>query len=156
ANLFDVLGVSPVVGRGFRADDDHDGAERVAMLGSGYWRRQFASDPKVIGRVLSLDGEPYTVIGVAPATVGLGGFDVWLPVGLFEKSESYGRGNHPGLMGVGRLKPGVTIAQMNADLMRMSREIVAEHPTEASGIGAGGEFFRELLVHNIRPALRVL
>jgi putative ABC transport system permease protein len=156
ANLFDVLGVSPVVGRGFRADDDRDGAERVAMLGSGYWRRQFASDPKVIGRVLSLDGEPYTVIGVLPPTVGLGGFDVWLPVGLFEKSESYGRGNHPGLMGVGRLKPGVTIAEMNADLTRVSREIVAEYPTEASGIGAGGDFFRELMVHNIRPALRVL
>jgi predicted permease len=156
ANLFDVLGLSPVVGRGFRPDDDHDGAERVAMLGSGYWRRQFASDPRVVGRVVSLDGEPYTIIGVLPPTVGLGLFDAWLAVGLFEKSESYTRGNHPGLIGVGRLKPGVTIAQMNADLMRVSREIVAEHPKEASGIGAGGEFFRELMVHNIRPSLRVL
>src|SRR5262249_26439455 len=89
-------------------------------------------------------------------TVGLGVLDVWVPVGLFEKTDSFTRGNHPGLIGVGRLRAGVTIAQMNADLARVSREIVAEHPSESAGIGAGGDFFRELLVHNIRPALRLL
>ena len=77
-------------------------------------------------------------------------------MGLFAKTPPFNRANHPGLMGIGRLKPGVSLAQMNADLARVSREIVAEHPKEAAGISAGGDFFGDLIVRNIRPALRVL
>ena len=156
ANLFPLLGVAPVVGRGLRTEDDHDGAERVVLLTSGYWKRQYASDPGVVGTSVSLDREPYRIVGVLPSTPGLGGVDVWVPVGLFEKTDGFTRGNHPGLIGVGRLKHGVTLAQMNADLARVSREIVAENPVSASGIGAGGDSFRELLVRNIRPALEML
>jgi putative ABC transport system permease protein len=156
ANLFSLVGVAPVIGRDFRVEDDHDGADRVALVTSGYWQRQYASDPGVIGKMLSLDGDRYRIIGVIPPTVGLGGVDLWIPMGLVEKSGGYTRGNHPGLIGVGRLKPGVTLAQMNADLARVSREIVAENPVDASGISAGGEFFQEMLVHNIRPALELL
>jgi len=156
-NLFDLLGVAPVIGRGFRDEDDHDGAERAVLLTAGYWKRQYASSPNVIGTSLSLDGERYRVVGVMPSiTAGLGSFDVWIPLGLFEKDANFNRGNHPGLIGVGRLKTGVTIAQMNADLARVSREIVAENPVESSGIGAGGDYFRELLVAGIRPTLRML
>jgi putative ABC transport system permease protein len=156
ANLFPLLGVAPVVGRGLRAEDDHDGAERVVLLTSGYWKRQYASDPGVVDRSLSLDRQPYRIVGVLPQTPGLGGVDVWVPVGLFEKTDGFTRGNHPGLIGVGRLKHGVTLAQMNADLARVSREIVAENPVSASGISAGGDSFRELLMQSIRPALEML
>ena len=155
-NLFDMLGVAPTAGRGFRPDDDVPGAPRVVLLTTGYWQRRFASDPSVIGTTLSLDGNPYHVIGVLPPTVGLGVVDVWAPMGLFAKTPPFNRANHPGLMGIGRLKPGVSLAQMNADLARVSREIVAEHPKEAAGISAGGDFFGDLIVRNIRPALRVL
>lgn len=156
ANLFPMLGVAPIVGRGIRPDDDHDGAERVVLLASGYWRRQYASDPGVVGQTMSLDGEVYRIVGVLPPTVGLGTLDAWIPLGLFEKSTNFNRGNHPGLIGVGRLKAGVTLAQMHEDLTRVSRSIVAENPVESSGIGAGGDFYRELLVQNIRPALEML
>jgi putative ABC transport system permease protein len=93
---------------------------------------------------------------VASPTVGLGGVDVWVPMGLWENAANFNRGNHPGLIGVGRLKPGVTLAQMNSDLSRVSAEIRAENATEASGIGAGGDFFRELLIGGVRPALKML
>jgi putative ABC transport system permease protein len=156
ANLFGLLGVSPIIGRDLHADDDQPGAARVALATSGFWKRRFGSDPGVLGKTVALDGETYKIIGVTPPTVGLGALDVWVPMGLWDKASNFNRGNHPGLIGVGRLKPGVTIAQMNADLMRVSAEIRAEYPTETSGIGAGGDFLRELLVGNIRPALKML
>jgi len=156
ANLFDVLGVAAVIGRGFRPEDDRPGVARVVMLASGFWQQRKGGDANVLGSTLRLDGEPYTVIGVLPPMVGLGSVDLWVPVGLSANDPSFSRPNHPGLIGVGRLKPGVTIGQMNQDLARISRDIAAEHPKESAGIGAAGDSFRELLVHNIRPALSLL
>jgi len=156
ANLFDVLGLAPVIGRGFRPDDDRPGVARVVMLASGFWQQRRGGDAHVLGTTLMLDGEPYTVIGVLPPMVGLGSVDLWVPVGLSANDPSFTRPNHPGLIGVGRLRRGVTIGQMNQDLARISREIMAEHPKESAGIGAEGDSFRELLVHNIRPALSLL
>ena len=154
-NLFGVLGVAPVVGRGFRADEDQPGAARVALLTNGWWKRRFAADTGVIGKTLPLDGELYKVVGVLPPTVGIGFVDVWVPVGLFANTESFTRANHPGLIGIGRLKPGVSLDQMKADLGRISAELRAEYPKDNAGIGASGEYFRELLVMGIRPALKM-
>src|SRR5205085_5273882 len=98
ANLFDLLGVTPLAGRGLRADDERPGATRVALLTSGWWTRRFGADPAVIGRPLTLDGETYVVIGVLPPTVGLGNVDAWIPVGLFAATPSFVRSNHPGLI----------------------------------------------------------
>ena len=151
ANLFDVLGMRPVLGRGFRRGDDQPGVARVVLLTEGWWRRRFGADPGVVGKTLRLDGDIYRVIGVVPPTVGLGNVDVWTPVGLFALSESFTRGNHPGLIGIARLKKGVTLAQMNADLARISAEIRAEYPSEAAGVSAGGDYFRELLVRTFGP-----
>ena len=156
ANLFDVLGLSPAIGRGFRADEDQPGVARVVVLSNGFWQQRYAGEARVLGRTLTLDGDPYTVIGVLPPTVGLGSVNLWVPVGLSANDPSFTRENHPGLIGVGRLKRGVTIAQMNNDLARISREIRAEHPNESAGIGAEGASFRELLVETIRPALSLL
>jgi len=156
ANLFDVLGVAPVMGRGFRPDDDRPGVARVVMLANGFWQQRQGGGAHVLGSTLTLDGDPYTVIGVLPPLVGLGSVDLWVPVGLSANDSSFTRPNHPGLIGVGRLARGVTIGQMNQDLARICREIVAEHPRESAGIGAEGDSFRKLLVHNIRPALALL
>jgi putative ABC transport system permease protein len=126
------------------------------MLASGFWQQRKGGDTHVLGSTLTLDGEPYTVIGVLPPMVGLGSVDLWVPVGLSANDPSFTRPNHPGLIGVGRLRRGATIGQMNQDLSRISREIAAEHPRESAGIGAEGDSFRELLVHNIRPVLSLL
>jgi len=156
ANLFHLLGVKPTIGRDFLPSEDRPGGTPVALLGDSYWRSEFAADTSVLGRVISLDGEPYRIIGVLPPLPSFKLLEVWIPLRPDLDTASFNRGNHPGLRGVGRLRPGVSIEQMRADLARISREIVAEHPKEASGIGAGGEYLGDLLVHNIKPALRVL
>jgi hypothetical protein len=99
------------------------------MLASGFWQQRKGGDTHVLGSTLTLDGEPYTVIGVLPPMVGLGSVDLWVPVGLAANDPTFTRPNHPGLIGVGRLRRGVTIGQMNQDLARISREIAAEHPS---------------------------
>jgi len=154
-NLFRLLGVAPLVGRDFLHEEDRAGGAPVALLGSAYWHAEFGADPHVLGKVISLDGEPYRIVGVLPPLPSFPTLDVWLPLRAEGDTSEFNRGNHPGLLGVGRLSPGVTLTQMRADLARISREIVSEHPKEASGIGAGGDYLAELLVHNIAPALRV-
>ena len=156
ANLFHLLGVQPTIGRDFLPSEDQPGGTPVALLGDSYWRSEFAADTSVLGRLISLDGEPYRIIGVLPPLPSFKRLEVWIPLRPDLDTASFNRGNHPGLRGVGRLRAGVSIEQMRADLARISREIVAEHPKEASGIGAGGEYLGDLLVHNIKPALRVL
>jgi hypothetical protein len=70
AGFFDVLGVQPALGRTFLPDEEQPGSERVAVLGHGLWQRRFGSDPEVVGRSLSLDGQSTTIVGVLPSGVG--------------------------------------------------------------------------------------
>ena len=156
SNFFRLLGVKPILGRDFLPSEDQPGGAPVALLGASYWHSEFAGDSAVLGRVISLDGEPYRIIGVVPPLPSLEKLNAWLPMRPDLDTLSFNRGNHPGLRGVGRLRAGVGIEQMRADLARISRQIVAEHPKESSGIGAGGEYMGDLIVHNIKPALRVL
>ena len=158
SNLFHLLGVKPLIGRDFLAEEDRAGAPNVALLSASYWRSEFASDPAILGKTISLDGEQYRIIGVLPSVSlpAVRTLEVWLPMRPDLDTASFNRGSHPGLLGVGRLKADVSLARMRTDLTRVSQEIVAEHPTESSGIGVNGEYLTELLVHNIKPALRVL
>jgi putative ABC transport system permease protein len=154
ANYWRVLGVRPVLGRTLLPEDEARGAAHVALLGLGYWRSEYAADPNIVGKTIALDGEAYRIVGVLPSIPGAR--EVWLPLRPDLDTTILFRGNHPGLIGMGRLKPGVSIEQMRADMTRIAREIVAEYPKQAAGIGAGGDFIRERLVHDIRPALTLL
>jgi putative ABC transport system permease protein len=156
ANLFPMLGVVPVLGRTFLPDDDRPSSPRTALLGEQWWQQRFAGDRNVIGRKLTLDGETYSIIGIVPPTVGLGRLEVWIPIGQFAGTPGYERGNHPGLIGIGRLKPAITVQQMNADLERVSQEIRTEHPQESAGIGAGGDLLMTRVTGSIQSALRML
>ena len=155
-NLFSLLGIRPALGRLLSPADDNPGAAPAAVLSDGFWRRRFGADSAIVGRTLVLNGAPYTVAGVLPPEMRLGGGDIWLPVGLFTSSPRYARGEHTGLLGVGRLKPGVTLEQMRLDLAEVSRQISAEHPAEAEGIGADGMPLSDLGTRRIRPILVML
>ena len=113
ANLFDLLGVQPQLGRAFRAEEDKPGS-RVVILSNGLWQHRFGGDPRVIGQAVSLNGESYTVIGVMP-----GSFQfptrrdqLWVPL-AFDAKEAASRGNHF-LEVIARMKPGVTLQQAQA------------------------------------------
>ncbi len=108
AHYFDIFGIQAVLGRTFRADEDQPGKGHVVVLSHATWESQFGADPKLIGRTIRLDGEPYTVIGVLPEG---GSFDrsfaqIWTP--LVFKPENMTRNFH-WFGSIAKLKPGVTL-----------------------------------------------
>src|SRR5467141_396122 len=115
-NYFDALGARPMLGRTFTPDDDRSGAQHVAILGEGLWQGRFAGDPKIIGRDITIGGEPYTIVGVVPRTFQfplMGLANLWTPIALTDK-ERADRGTSF-LSAFGRLKPGITLKQAGAE-----------------------------------------
>ncbi len=118
-DMLDVLGLKPALGRDFSPEEDRKGADKVALLGYDIWQRQFQGDRGVVGRAIKLDDQPYRVIGVLPKLAVLPpDADLWTPLAadLNESGSFY-------LQAVGRLKPGVTIEQARADLLRVHRSM---------------------------------
>ena len=148
ANLPELLGVSPILGRAFSADDDLPGKNQVALLSHNLWQRRFGSDPSVIGRVVAMNGLPFSVVGVMPA-----GFrfpsdaEIWVPMGL--TSQDLKSGDHV-LWAVGRLKPGVTRQQALAELDVLMTRL---HPGTWRGRVVP---FDEYYIGDVRLAVSVL
>lgn len=129
ASLFTLWNLGPVHGRVLQPEDDRPGAPRVLLLSHGFWSRQFASDPGIVGRTLSLDGEPHVVVGVLTPRIEigtLGEIDLWTalaPVANPNDRESR-------LLRVtARLKPGVELSQAAAELKALTGHQEREHPT---------------------------
>ena len=165
-NYFDVLGVGAAQGRTFIAEEDvTPGTHPVVVLGHQLWQRQFDADPNLIGHTVTLNGQKLTVVGIAPpqytGMMGGIGIDVWVPMmtlPLLEPTKGDARLSRSSrwLELVGRLKPGVTIAQARARFEVLSRDMQAAYPEEWRAktppggsvlIGApGAPGFRELFV----------
>ncbi|MGE3488901.1 MAG: ABC transporter permease [Vicinamibacterales bacterium] len=159
ANLFGVLGVAPILGRDLTAADDQPGVERVCLVSYGFWQRQLGADPGAIGRRLLLDEVPTTIVGVLPESFTVARVeDVFLPYGNFLAPGSFmlGRGNHFGLAGIGRLKPGVSVSEANAEIAGLARQLELEHPATNSGNGGIVRPLHDVLVGPARPMLLVL
>ena len=121
-----VLGIAPVAGRAFRDDEEKPGAAPVAMVGEGVWKRRFGGDPTLIGRTINLNGAPTTVIGIAPASLSLiSGGDIYTPLTINPAKEI--RLNHV-IFVVGRLKPGVTLPQAQAEMNLVSARVGRQFP----------------------------
>src|SRR5262245_38732259 len=123
ANLFATLGVAPALGRDFTPEEDREGGAPVVILSDSLWRRRFGSDPQVIGRVITLNNQSQTVIGIMPPGFRfLGDVDLWMPEALniakhMSKWEREGKGiGDPGLNVIARLKPGMTLEAARANL----------------------------------------
>src|SRR5579871_4355851 len=123
SNLLDVLGLKPALGRTFRPEEDRPHGPHVVMLGYTLWQRMFRADMNVVGRVMKLDNEPYTVIGVLPPQALFpDNGDIWVPLAPDpDPSKGYGYS----LNGVGRLKHGVSLEQASADLLRVHKAMIA-------------------------------
>ncbi|HEV2885147.1 MAG TPA: ABC transporter permease [Pyrinomonadaceae bacterium] len=156
-NLFDVLRVAPAHGRSFVKEEEDYGKHRVILLSYGLWQKRFAGDHNVVGNPISVAGQTYTVVGVMPKGLpffdNLPEVDLWAPIS-FAPGDSSGTRNNHFINLVGRLKPGVTIQQAQAD----TAAIVARMETESgnSGIGALVVPLQEQLTGESRTALLVL
>ncbi|HXU69647.1 MAG TPA: ABC transporter permease [Polyangia bacterium] len=127
ATLFPTLGVAPMLGRNFTAEEERRGSDQVAILTYATWRDRFGADQKVVGRSLTLDGLAYRIVGVLPAGFRFGGVDeLWIPLSTSNPQVSE-RGSH-WLRVVGRSKAGVTPAQLDQDLTAISMRTIEGNP----------------------------
>src|SRR5580658_4107531 len=148
------LGIKPVVGRNFLPEEDRAGGPAAVLISHALWQRRFHSDPSAVGRTLTVDGVPRTIVGVVPHELGeLVAADVWLPTAI-DPSHSQ-RGNHQyGI--VARLKPGVTVAQARAEMTMIARRLEREYPATNNGWGITLFPMAEMFSGRIRPVLLVL
>jgi len=127
ANLFDVWGLSMIAGRPFVSGDDATGAERVVVLSHQFWQRQFGANPSITGQALTLNGQPYTVRGVLAPDIEIGNLseiDIWVPLTL---DPTLPRDRREYRL-VGHLQPGVTLAQADAEVRAVSKQLERDHP----------------------------
>ena len=157
ADFFSVLGVGPALGRTFTPGEDEPGVAPVAVIGADLWQRKFGAATDVPGKSLTLDDKIYTVVGVLPASFNLyRGTDVYLPIGQWNTPSLQNRNAALGLHGIGRLKPGVTLAQAQADLSRVMKNLADTYPDANRGNGAALIPLKERLVGNVRGTLWML
>lgn len=166
AGFFEILGVKPLMGRTFTADEDQLGANPTVMITEALWKRKFGGAQDIIGKRLLLEGESRTVIGVVPSSFHLhiqnfqrGGpaFEVYVPVGEYNEPLFYSkRGSGWGLDGIGRLKPGVTINQARDDMDRVSRDLAAAYPDIDSDKKAYLLPLKQEMIGELGPILLVL
>jgi len=158
ADFFPTLGVSPVLGRTFRAGDDQVGAAPAVILGGGFWRRKFGSSLEIVGKSLTLNGTSYTVAGVIPPGFTFYGQtrDVYTPIGQWNDVSFRDRRVDVSSHGIGRLKPSVTLAQASADMDGIAQNLAAEFPEADKGVGIALVSMKEDIVGNVQPFLIVL
>ena len=161
ADFFPVLGVQPVIGRTFTQDEEKIGAGPVALISAGLWQRKFSSSPDILGKSITLNAKPFTIVGVIPANFHLAipGFrdtEVYAPIGQWSNPLLLQRGAGLGFHGVGRLKPGVTIAQARSDMEGVTGNLANAFPDSDKGITAKLTPLKEEMVGEVRPLLLVL
>jgi putative ABC transport system permease protein len=156
-NLPRVLGVTPVVGRAFAAADDHPGAAPVAIISHQLWQSRFGGERGVVGRSVELNGRPTTIVGVLPEAVRYPNArtDVWTPFAMSDSAWMAQRGAHQ-FDAVGRLAPGATLEQAQAELSTVAARIARDFPQEQTGFGATVLPFHQAATGTVAPVLWVL
>jgi putative ABC transport system permease protein len=166
-DLFRLLGTRPLLGRTIQPADDASGEPTVAVLSHRLWKSRFGGDPAIVGRTLTLDGKPITVVGVMPpefefprgAEMPAGfGFaaepDLWLPMAL-KPADRQSRDNH-NAVALARLKPGVGREAANAEMVAICKRLNAQFPQSSAVWSARVEPLAQQLTGSVRPALLVL
>jgi len=166
ANLFEVLGVSPLLGHAFTDEHETSGRGQVALLSHGLWQRRFGGDPGIVGKTVALDGKPYTVVGVMPPKVRFPGMtglvfgrfanqsaELWVPLELDGEARDVRRAH--GWQVVARLKPSVAIMQAAAEMDALQQRLKAAIP-DVDGTHTRLVPLREQGVANVRRGLWVL
>jgi putative ABC transport system permease protein len=155
ANFFDVLGISPILGRSFDPGSDAAGKNHVAVLSYGFWQRHFGGRRDAVGSTLQLNNESYSVIGVMPPRFDYpAGTDLWTPLDMSPKALTQ-RGTHQ-YPAIGRLKGGVTPKQAQADLSAIAAGITKQFPNTNDRVGAVVTPLKDVLVGDSSTSLWIL
>jgi putative ABC transport system permease protein len=158
ANFFQVVGVQPSMGRAFADTDDTPGAPGVVIVSHEFWRNRLGSDANALGRAVTLDGVPHTLVGVLPPGFRyLRNYDVFVAMGPIAGVEwIVDRGNHQGFVGLGRLKAGITIDQALAELRGIETDLARTYPATNAGQSVMMDPLKSRLVNQERDTLLVL
>jgi putative ABC transport system permease protein len=154
-DIFELLGVTPMLGRGFRKDEDLPNQNNVIVISHGMWQRRFGGDPNVLGRTIRLSDAPVTIVGVMPAGFYFAGraTECWRPLAL--DPANAGRGGHF-LAVIARLKQDVRLEQAEAEMRRIATQLAKEYPNTNADESADTVLLHELIVGPIRPMLLML
>ena len=159
--IFPLLKAKPLQGRTLLPEDGKPGAVPVAVLSEDLWRSRFGSSPALIGKSITLDMRSFTVVGILPESFrypdGAPHQDVWIPIAqdpLFGPRRS--QPGVPVMSGIGRLKPGVSLAQAQAEMNTLSARLAKEFPETDSGLTIRIEPYRQFVVGNVKSALLIL
>ena len=155
AQFFSILGVHPLFGRDFLKSDEQVSEAQVAILGYGIWKRDFGGDPAIVGRNIRMDGQSYVVVGVLPRDLPLlTEAQIWLPTPLLARFMNFRLGHS--LRVIGRLKPGVSLQQSQADLDAIAGQLARQYPDSNRGWTLRQRLLSEVLVGPVRPALLLM
>jgi predicted permease len=163
ASFFPVLGVEPVIGRNFTSAEDNREAAPTVMLSENLWNQKFGGSRDILGKMITLDGTGYTVVGVVPSnfyfcceSVNFHLDDVYTPIGAWRQKFFYQRESHEGVFAVGRLKPGVTFAEAQADMDRVAHNLALAYPNIDSRSGIFLAPLKDRWVREVKPVLMML
>lgn len=157
AQYFDVYGIKPILGRAFLPEEDAPGRNHVVILSHAFWQRAFAGAPDVVGRTLPLNGEPHTVVGIAPPNFGAQNkMDAWVPMAFTaEETASDNRGAHY-INVTGRLRPGVTATQADAEMKVIAAQLAQQYSDSNKGWSAFVQPLQDYSVRDVRAVLYTL
>src|SRR5436190_21948203 len=157
-NFLSILGIPPKLGRDFVEADDLPGSRKVALITEQLWQRRFGGSSAVLGQQLLVDGVSREIIGIVPQTVRIPRLaEIYLPFDELRSDESVlRRGNHPGFSALGRLKPGVTLAQAAADMDNIARELARRFPENDAGRTVNARILLEAAVADYRQSVWLL
>jgi len=158
ADLFSVLRVNALHGRVFTNEEDKPGGSPVVVLSYPLWQRRFGGQTSILNQPITLNNKSYTVIGIMPESyLYPSRVEMWVPVGQLSDQPSWqSRGNHPGLYGVARLKPGVTFEQADADMNNVAANLEKQYPDTNAATRVRMRPLIEIFVSDVRRALWVI
>ncbi|MBO0723981.1 MAG: ABC transporter permease [Blastocatellia bacterium] len=155
-NFFQALGVNAALGRAFLLENEKPGSDQVAVLSHELWLRRFGGETSIVGKTLTLNGKNYEVIGVAPPSFKFPqNAELWTPMNFEMYPEMRQRKAHF-LRPIGRLKPGVSLRQAQADMDAVARSLEAQYPESNTGWNLRIVPLRDQLVGDIKPTLQML